>query len=75
MLSLASLCSAVFRTIPCRKRNFTSVFQFKLDLPLNTKNVHNYVSKWLWKIGNFWGPDFFYRIFCSYLPDFYPHAR
>jgi hypothetical protein len=46
------------------------MFQSNLDLPLNTKSVHNYVIKFLRKFGNFWGPGLYVMNFCSYLPDF-----
>jgi hypothetical protein len=46
------------------------MFQPNLDLPLNTKSVHNHVIELLQKFGNFWGPGFYVMNFCSYLPDF-----
>jgi hypothetical protein len=54
MLSLVSLCSAVFQgSIPLQMQ-FSSMFQSHLDLPLNTKSVHNYANELLVKIGKFW---------------------
>jgi hypothetical protein len=46
------------------------MFQSNLDLPLNTKSVHNYVIELLRKFGNFLDPGFYVMNFCSYLPDF-----
>jgi hypothetical protein len=51
------------------------MFQSNLALPLNTKSVHNYVTKVLQKFGDFWGPSLYVMNFCSYLPDFTPFAR
>jgi hypothetical protein len=47
MLSLASLCSAVFLDSTRPQKKFSSVFQANLDLSLNTKSVHNHVIKLL----------------------------
>jgi hypothetical protein len=47
------------------------MLQSNLDLPLNTKSVHNYITEFLWKFGNFWDSDFYVMNFCSYLPAFY----
>jgi hypothetical protein len=49
---------------------FFEYVQSNLDLPLNTKSVHNLVIELLLKFGNFWGPDFYVMNFCSYLPEF-----
>jgi hypothetical protein len=46
------------------------MFQSNLDLPLNTKSVHNNVIEFLLKFGNFRGSGFYVMNFCSYLPDF-----
>jgi hypothetical protein len=46
------------------------MFQSNLDLPLNTKSVHNYSAELLQKFGDFWGLGFYVMNFCSYLPDF-----
>jgi hypothetical protein len=35
------------------------MFQSNLDLPLNPKSVHNYVTELLQKFGDFWGPGFY----------------
>jgi hypothetical protein len=51
------------------------MFQSNLDLPLNTKSVHNYVTQFLQKFWDFWGPGFYVMNFSSYLPDFTPFAR
>jgi hypothetical protein len=51
------------------------MFQSNRALPLNTKSAHNYVTKLLWKFGNFWGLGFYVMNFCSYLPDFTPFTR
>jgi hypothetical protein len=51
------------------------MFQSNLDLPLNTKSVHNYVTEFLQKFWDFWGPGFYVMNFSSYLPDFTPFAR
>jgi hypothetical protein len=48
------------------------MFLFNLDLPLNTKSVHNYVMELLQKFGDLGGPGFCVMNFCSYLPDFTP---
>jgi hypothetical protein len=56
------------------------MFQSNLDLPLNTKRVHNHVIELLRKFGNFWAPGFYvmnffhtYQIlpFCSFDVDRY----
>jgi hypothetical protein len=76
MLSLVSLCSAVFQSSTASANEiFSSMFQSNLDPPLNTKSVHNYVIELLRKFGNFWGPGFYVMKFCSYLPDLPPSAR
>jgi hypothetical protein len=51
------------------------MFQSNLDLPLNTKSVHNYATELLQKLEDFWGPSFYVMNFCSYLPDFIPFSR
>jgi hypothetical protein len=45
------------------------MIQSNLDVPSNTKSVHNHVFEFLRKFGNFWGPGFHVMKFCSYLPD------
>jgi hypothetical protein len=48
MLSLVSLYFAVFfRATPLCKWIFPSMFQSNLDLPLNTKSMHNQVFELL----------------------------
>jgi hypothetical protein len=77
MLSLVSHCSSIFQHHPSAKSfSVSSMFQFNLDLPLNTKCVQNHVIKLLWKIGNFWVPGFYdmnlvhtYQIFTLMLVD------
>jgi hypothetical protein len=51
------------------------MFQSNINLPLNTKSVHNYVMELLQKFWDFWGPGFYVMNFCSYLPDRTPFAR
>jgi hypothetical protein len=70
MLSLVSLCSAIFQNSTPLQMNFSSMFQSYLDPLLNTKSVHNYVLELLHKIGNVWGPGFYVYNFFAYLPDF-----
>jgi hypothetical protein len=48
------------------------MFQSNLDLPWNPKSVRNYVTEFLQKFGDFWGPGFYVMNFCSYLSDFTP---
>jgi hypothetical protein len=56
MLSLASLCSAVFQGSILLQMQFSSMIQSNLDPPLNTKSVYSYVMELLEKFGNFWDP-------------------
>jgi hypothetical protein len=49
-----SLYPAVFLGNLPLKMEFSSMFQSNLDLPLNTKSVHNYITELLVKFGNFW---------------------
>jgi hypothetical protein len=64
MLSLVSLCHAVFLGNLSRKMEFWSMIQSNLDLPLNTKNVHIYVTELLVKFGKFWDSGGWVGIFC-----------
>jgi hypothetical protein len=54
MLSLVSLCPAVFLCNLPLKMEFLSMFQSNLDLPLNTKKVPHNLTELLPKVGNFW---------------------
>jgi hypothetical protein len=72
MLSLASLCSAVFRTASLCKWKFSSMFQSNLDLPLNTKKVYKNITELLPKFGNFWVIGSELWIFDSQPPNFTP---
>jgi hypothetical protein len=58
MLSLVSLCPTVFLGDLPRKMEFFEHVPFNLDLPLNTKIVHNNLTELLPKFGNFWGHRF-----------------
>jgi hypothetical protein len=69
MLSLVSLCPAVFLGNLPLKCNFSSVFQSNLDLPLNTKSVHNYTIELLVKIGKILGLWCLSGNFCSPPPE------
>jgi hypothetical protein len=69
MLSLVSLCSAVFRAAPLCKWNFSSTFQSNLYLPLNTKSVNNYAIELLVKIGKILG------LWCLSWEFLFPTAR
>jgi hypothetical protein len=65
MLSLVSLCSAVFQgSIPLQMQ-FSSMIQSNLDPPLNTKSVYSYVMELRAKFGNFWDPGVWFGKFCS----------
>jgi hypothetical protein len=72
MLSLVSLCSAVFQSSTPLQMKFFELVPIQSRSTLNTKSVHNYVLELLRKIGNLWGPGFYVMNFCSYLPDFPP---
>jgi hypothetical protein len=59
MLSLVSLCPAVFLGDLPLKMEFSGILQSNLDLPLNTKKVYHNLTELLPKIGNFWGHRFY----------------
>jgi hypothetical protein len=65
MLCLVIPCSAVFQHSPLLQKRFSSLFQSNLDLPLNTKSVHNYATELLVKFGKFWDSGVWVRIFVS----------
>jgi hypothetical protein len=54
MLSLVSLYSAVFQGSITLQMKFFEYIPIQLDLPLNTKSVHNYATELLVKFGRFW---------------------
>jgi hypothetical protein len=58
MLSLVSLCSAVFQSSIPLQMKFLSMFQSNLGLPLNNKKVYHNLTELLPKFGNFWGHRF-----------------
>jgi hypothetical protein len=72
MLSLVSLCPAVFLETFLRKWKFSSMFHSNLDLPLNTKKVYHNITELLPKFGNFWGHRFRVMNFDSQPQNFTP---
>jgi hypothetical protein len=76
MLSLASLCSAVFQNSTLPQKKFFERVPIQIRFTFEYKSVRNHVFKFLWKIWSFWGPGFYdmnfvhtYQIFTLLLVD------
>jgi hypothetical protein len=72
------ICIESFQSSTSLQMKFFELVQSNLDLPLNTKSMHNHVIELLRKFGNFRGPGFYvmnfvhtYQIlpFCSFDVD------